>query len=256
MFTLVAYDDARAAAVAALAPLLPAPDQHVTIDGLNIVVPEGLPNVIGVYVAHGDAAIGGAPLLAELQSPALRALFQHDLDKMHDTIVPIVEPLLNIHPESPIPLDKGEGLQAWMANGVLAAARGMVGVLLSDGPQAPVKGPIQTIRFTTVTPVVADVWSLGVLTVIQPLPTGKYQVVGVRCVSADVGLFRLIFTDGKWRPGGVITTAVALPDIEAQRHGNLGVWGEFDSRTLPRLEILSILAVANPDIYLDLIKVG
>lgn len=256
MFTLVGYDAARAGAIAALAAVTPVADQHVTIDGVNVIVPNELPNVIGEYVAHGTGA-AGAPLLAQLQSPALRRTFQHDIARHHNSVAVISNEHVNYHPESPIPLDPGEGLQAWLANGAVALARGLIGVLLSDGPQAPARGAIFTLRYTTVTPVVADVWTLGVLTVIQPLPAGRYQVVGARVESAgNCGLFRLIFTGYDWRPGGAIVVSNIVGCPGYQRYGNMGVWGEFDDRHLPRIEILSIVAVANPVLLLDLIKVG
>jgi len=257
MYTLVGYDMARAAAVAALAFVTPAPDAHVTIDGPNVIVPDELSNVLGEYVAHGTVAAAGFPTLAQLQSPALRRTFQHDIPRLHDSLAPISNEHINFHADSPIPLDKGEGLQAWLANGALAGAFGLIGVLLGDGPQAPVKGQIMTLRYTTVTPVVANAWTLGALTVIQPLPAGRYQVVGARCVSAGTaGIFRLIFTGYDWRPGGVTVINPLVADPDWQRYGNMGVWGEFDDRHLPRLECLHIVAVANPDLYLDLIKVG
>jgi hypothetical protein len=40
-----------------------------------------------------------------------------------------------------------------------------------------------------------------------------------------------------------------------QRQGGLGVWGEFDSRTTPQVEILGITDSAQ-DIFLDLIYLG
>lgn len=257
MFTLVAFEAARAAASAALAALAPAADQHITIDGNSIIVPEEMPNVIGKFVAHGTQAVAGNPILSQLQSPSLRRTLQPDISGGNDTNAAIIERQVHLHPQSPIPLDKGEGLQGWLANGALAAAFGLIAVWLSDGPIAPVKGPIYTLRYTTVTPAAMNAWTLGALTVIQPLATGKYQVVGARCISvAQCGLFRLVFTGYDWRPGGVITTGYLLEDVRFQRDGELGVWGEFDDRHLPRIEVLGIAAVANPDLYLDLIKVG
>jgi len=263
MFTMIAYDMAKVGAAAALAVTTPVPDAHVTIDGNNIVVPKGMNKVCGLYYAHGTAAVAGTPSLVQLQSPALRRVFQNDYARMHDSNAAVTERDITLFPDSPIPLDENEGLQAWCANtGALALARALIGVWLCDAPAKAISGEVRTIRYTTVTPAVADTWTLGNLTVIQQLPQGTYAVVGARCLSVgDCGLFRLIFTGYDWRPGGVMTMATAVPgipnpDIEFQRNGYLGEWGRFDWMHLPRLEVCTIAAVANPDLYLDLIKVG
>ena len=255
-FTIVGYDMARADAVAALAVVTPVADQHVTIDGNNVIVPSELSNLIGEYAAHGTGA-AGSPTLAQLQSPALRRTFNPDIPRLHDSLAALSDEHINMHPESPVPLDKGEGLQAWLANGAVVAARGLVGVFFADGSITPVHGAIFTLRYTTVTPAAANAWSLGTLTVIQALPAGRYQLVGARVDSAgDCGLFRLVLTGHDWRPGGVITTGPTVGSPNCFRYGNLGVWGEFDDRHLPRIEILSIVGVANPAVCIDLIKVA
>jgi len=40
------------------------------------------------------------------------------------------------------------------------------------------------------------------------------------------------------------------------RRGILGNWGEFDQITPPKIEIMELTPVANPEVYLDLIKIA
>ena len=74
--------------------------------------------------------------------------------------------------------------------------------------------------------------------------------------GATSQLFRFIFVEQWERPGGVSARVVTDHDMDLFRKGNLGVWGEFDQRSLPRLEVLNVETVANPSVYLDLIKVA
>jgi hypothetical protein len=259
MFTLVAYSMQRVGATAALTVVTPVADAHVTIDGNNIVVPKALSKLLGAYCSYGTGLAAGAPTLAQLQSPGLRRIFQQDISRMSDTVYDLENSHIQMYPDSPLPLDADEGLQAWTAHGALALGETTVGVFLSDGPAVKVSGEIRTMRFTSVCAPVTRVWTLGALAVVQQLPMGTYQVVGARVYNAtESGLFRLIFTGYDWRPGGLLTHSVIRDEPEMFRDGNLGVWGTFDWMHLPRIEICSVLAapVANPTVILDLIKVS
>lgn len=256
MFTCVSYDQARVGAQAALLALTASVDDHVSVAGNDVTVPE-LSNLVGAYFAHGTRAVAGSFLLGQIKSPSMLLSVLKDITRGHDTNTIIDSEQLDLWLDDPIALRKDELLEAWMANGALAAARGLAVLMLSDGPMVPVKGDIRTVRFTSVVAPTADVWSLGVLTPQQQLPAGKYQVVGMcAVVAAECGWARLVLTGYSWRPGCPYRTAIQNPDITEFRYGRMGVWGEFQHNTIPRLQVLTLSAVANPDIYLDLIKVG
>lgn len=259
MFTTVAYSMQRVGATAALTVVTPVADSHVTIDGNNVVVPKELSKLLGAFACYGTGLAAGAPTLAQLQSPGLRRVFQQDISRMSDSVADVTDVEVQLYPDSPLPLDPDEGLQAWTAHGALALGETTVGVFLSDGPAAKVSGEIRTIRFTSVCAAVTRVWTLGVLAAVQQLPMGSYNVVGARVINAtESGLFRLVFTGYDWRPGGVLTHSVIAHEPSPFREGRLGVWGAFDWMHLPRIEICSMLAapVANPNVYLDLIKIS
>lgn len=259
MFTTVAYSMQRVAATAALTVIPPVADDHMTVDGNNFVIPTALNKLLGAVAAYGTGLAAGAPTFAQLQSPGLRRVFQQDISRMHDTVADVTDVEVQLYPDSPLPLDPNEGLQAWTAHGALALGETQVGVFLTDGPAAKIAGEIRTIRFTSVCAPVTRVWTLGVLAAVQQLPMGSYQVVGARVINAtESGLFRMIFTGYDWRPGGPLTHSVIAHEPSQFREGRLGVWGTFDWMHLPRIEVCSMLAapVANPNVYLDLIKVA
>ncbi len=162
------------------------------------------------------------------------------------------------HGDSPIALDEDEALNALFLNAAVAATRVQLGAFLADEPIKPISGEIMTVRATSVIVAAANVWSFGPLTLAQDLPKGRYAIVGAKVVAAATqGLFRFILPNQWNRPGGAIVEAISDAEPMYQRYGWLGNWGEFEHRQPPQLEILEAQdAVNNPDVYLDLIKVG
>ena len=256
MFTLVAWNEARTAATT-IAPVTGTDDDSVQVVGDDIIVPK-FRHLIGQYAGHGVTAVAGTPSQAYLDSPSLRRVTRNEIAKLHNFAVTPTPTLVGVFPRNPVPLDEGEALNAYLANtAVCANGRGMVGALLADGAIAPVTGEIRTILCTSVITGTLAVWDSGALTLAYDLPAGRYQVVGARCLAgATAQLFRLIFPEQWHRPGGVSARVVTDPDLEVFRRGNLGVWGEMTHRVLPRLEVLNVETVANPSIYLDIIKVA
>ena len=254
-FTLVAWNEVRAA-VTTIEPVTATPDDHVQVTGDDIYIPK-LSHLIGAFAGHGVTAVAGTPSQAYLDSPSLRRITRHEIPILDSFNTPPLISAPQMHPLNPIPLDEGEALNAYLANtAVCAAGRGMVGAWLADGAISPVVGDIRTILCTSVITGTLAVWDSGALTLAYDLPTGRYQLVGARCLAgATSQLFRFIFVEQWERPGGVSTRVIADPDLPDFRRGNLGVWGEFSHRALPRLEVLNVETVANPSVYLDVIKV-
>jgi len=255
-FTVIAYEEARETAVTTLSELAGVSDDHVRVVGDDIYVPS-LNRLIGSFAHHGTGTAAGDITGAQLASPSLRRIFLQDMGKLTDLNASPATHQINMYPQNPLPLDVNEALNALMTNGAVVGAKGLVGVWLADGAISPVTGEIRTVKCTTTFTPTADAWTSGDLTFTQDLPVGRYRVVGARCIGGDTqGLFRFIFVGGIWRPGGVIQKDVADPDISWFRNGQLGVWGEFDQLTPPKIEVLELAAVANPTVYLDLIKVA
>ena len=256
MFTVVAFNEARAV-VTALEPVSGTDDDHVVVSDEDIYIPT-LNRLVGAYAGHGVTGVAGSAIQAYLDSPSLRALTRQEIPKLDDfSTTPAVD-ILDMFPDNPIPLVSGESLNAYLENdAVCALGRAIVAAWLADGPLRPVTGDIRTIRATSTVTGTLGVWGSGPIALAYDLPVGRYQLVGARCLAgATSQVFRFIFVEGRWRPGGVSVRVITDPGLPIFRHGRLGVWGEFTHRQLPRLEVLNVETVANPTLYLDVIKVG
>ena len=242
-FTTVAYH--KAAVSATLLPLQPIADQHVTVSGDDLTIPP-----LNLLVAA--LIFGNAPTRAQLQAPSLRALIQQDIGKMiiTETCVGAVHVLLD-KTDNPLPLVTSEKLNVL----TIHTLDGWALIWLADGPVAPVKGDIRTVKCTVVTHGAADVWTNSALTLGQTLPAGRYQVVGMRAFGTNLLAARLVFIGGVWRPGVPAGDTIDDPDVPQFQNGNFGVFGEFEFDQPPNIDLLGSGVSAAEEIYLDLIQV-
>lgn len=257
-FTVVAWQEVRGAiAVTPAEPLTHQDDQHVQGVDDDVIVPK-FNKLIGELAGHGLTATPGLPVEAWLDSPSLRRTTRNEIVSPSDLAVAPLVDNVNMHPLNPIPLDEGEALNAFLENGVGAATSlGIIGAWLADAAISPVRGEIRTIHCTATVPGTTALWTNGDLALAYDLPRGDYQVVGARCeAGATAGLFRFIFPEQWERPGGVSTRVVTDAQFPQFRMGNLGVWGKFTHRVLPRLEVLNVETIAAQDVYLDIIKIA
>ena len=196
---------------------------------------------------------------ARLDSPSLRALFRHYISPVcaedgDDKPLPIEWRL-----PSPLPLITNEGLKAEVYSAVGAATTYdyWVLLLLAAGALAPITGKIATVRFTTSGTPVAKTWTQLTVTLDETLPVGRYQIVGADVRSGSGVLFRFIIPGLAHRPGAFTHWSYAAsPAFSYQRMGNMGVWGEFDHRVPPDLEIMEMGTEEPTDGYMDLIKIA
>lgn len=229
-------------------------DQHLTVVGDDVRVPS-LNQIIAI-MGGVDTTVAGR---ARLVSPSLRRLLNPEIAPLNGQAAAAQEPdspqaVVDLR-RSPIPLVVGENLN-FEALANPAAAQDQWGlVILADGPQEPVAGPIRSTRATSATAAVANAWTNVAITFAEDLPRGRYQVVGFRPDSAGMVASRLVFVGGTWRPGALGVDAVGDIQHEMFRHGGLGVWGEFEDIDPPTIDVLSISADATQLFILDLIQV-
>jgi len=277
-FTVGAFNEARATSVTSLTAVQASYDEHLSREVKALVVP-AVNRLVGVIAFHGTGTLAGSVTGVRLESPSLRRVFPLDIPIGHPTVLgahthtenldaaytqnavtapaEAQKPGGEFFPSCPLPLDVNEHLEALMTNGALDGARGLIGVWLSDGAIAPVTGEIRTTKATTSFTPVANEWSSSELAFSTTLPTGKYRVVGAKVVAGNTaGLFRLVFVGGVWRPGGILSQSFMEKECFWFRRGQFGAWGEFDQITPPKIEVMEITSVANPDVYLDLIKIA
>jgi hypothetical protein len=248
MFHLFGFTESQDSAV--LVPVTALADPSMTVSGDNVQIPDYASLLIGY------AGIGVNITRAQLQSPSLRRTVNPEIRPLIVATEPNSPPGLIMFPDAPITLDAGEQIQAYVAEDAAGAAQSTVLVWLADGAITPVQGEIFSIRVTNASTLVVYTWTNGALTFDQVLPVGTYAIVGARFESAGLLAFRFLFQGSTPRPGGLGVDAASDLEYWGQRNGMWGVWGEFDSRTPPTVDFLSLSADTSQVGTLDLVRVG
>lgn len=249
MFTLVGFSEEQDTG-GVLTYVAALPDQHVRVEGDNVVVPSDMAFLGAVYA--GGATINAA----RIESPSLRRTILLDVDTLNVEAEPLTPARFLDMFYKPIPLDPLEPIRALVSELAEGEEQETVLVWLCDGAQSPVAGEIYTVEAAATATLVPYAWTNGALTLAQTLPAGRYQVVGMKAESAGLIAARLVFVGGTWRPGVIGCDAAEdiVPDIF--RRGNLGIWGEFTHDQPPTVDFLSVSADTSETVWLDLIKVG
>lgn len=248
-FTMAAFSESQDTS-AVLTEVAALPDQHLTVDGDDILVPDGFEYLMGVF------ALGANITAARLSSPTLRKRLMPDISPLNVGAEPVSGLRLFELATTPLKLTSGEGLRALVAEDTAGAERETVLVWLGDGSIETVTGPVHTVKLTGTTTLVANAWSLVPLTISQQLEAGTWRIVGMRALSAGAVAARLVIPGSPWRPGTVAYDDEADVEHRQFRHGNYGIWGEFSHSFIPQVEFLSISADTAETVYLDVQKVS
>jgi hypothetical protein len=249
MFHTAAYSSA-AVGIAATDFDLPAiTDQGLTISNGHFILPWPA-NVIGAYI------VGLTPTRAKIQTPKTRALANPYLRPFdRSATVPDRPHFVDLTPGM-IALNAWDETQILLSTNSGAPDAESAFLWFDDGKTQPASGTIFTIRATSTITGVALTWTLGSLVFDQVLPAGRYAVVGMEAFAANLLAIRLVFPSQQWRPGVIGTQSVGLFNGDYFRHGNMGEFGRFDSIAQPQVEVFGTGVASNPEVYLDLIKVG
>jgi len=124
------------------------------------------------------------------------------------------------------------------------------------GKKAWTPGKQYRLRYTGAIAGVVGSWASGALTFDQTLPSGIYQIQGMNAFGANLLGARLIFTGGGWRPGVLAMQTLSSVPRPEFTDGSLGVFGEFDSVTIPQLEIYVEAANAAQEGFLDVVRLS
>lgn len=249
LFTLIAFSESQdeAGAFTRMAAVI---DQHVRASGDDFIVPP-INQIVGAAAFCG-AAVGYE---ARLVAPSLRRTNPYYITPVEPDIVPTNVPALSLHPESPVPLDVNETLNAENNANPVAAEQHSVLVLLSDGAIAPVTGAIRTINAEITLAQVAGAWSFSALSLPDALPVGEFEVVGARLVAAGAVAFRFVPVGAAHRPGGIAAQGTDDLDPWEMRYGRFGSWFNFNTVNPPGVEVLGSAAAASAtyQMYLDIL---
>lgn len=246
MFTMAGFSESVAAA-ATSEKLTGIPDEHIKVEGDNIIVPE-LNKLIGILPVGLDIRN------VQLSSPSLRRLALLDVAPVENTALPVYPPDPLIKGENYLELEIDEHLAAYAGNSNAGAQQENVLLMLADDNIGKIEGRIFTVKCTATAPATAYAWASASMTFSQELPVGTYQLVGARCEQANTIAYRFVFIGGIWRPGFSAVAAISAKDPIGARAGQLGAWGSFAHNKIPSVEFFGDGTGGAAVIYLDLIK--
>lgn len=209
----------------------------------------GMWTLLAAY-AQGPTMTVARVVNAELQKQGFPSI----IPVVTGATVPSLYPLRLFGSRGPkIPVADEFGIQADSTAAELQRAA----VWLHDGVFNIPAGPIFPLQFTAAITTVAETWTAGNLTLTQLLPPGRYAVVGMDVVAATNHFARLVFSSGGPRPGVLTRAATTVFPPNVFSGGNFGTLGEFDSYSVPQLEVINSASGAITfQGVLELIRIG
>lgn len=256
MFTTAAWQQSVDPAGAFVA-LTAVPDQHLTTAGADIRCP-----TLNRIIAAAAGVETTVTQQARITAPSRRVLA---LQRVAPTQGNAAGASLPASPQnvmdlrtSPLQMVAGENVDFEILSDPAAVQIQWGVAWFADGPQAPVAGPIFTVRATGATALVVSTWTNVVIAMAENLPRGRYQVVGLRAQSTNMVAARMVFVGTGaqgWRPGVLGSQSDRTLEHPMFRNGALGVFGEFEDIDLPTIDCLGAVADAAQVFYLDLIQI-
>ncbi len=225
-------------------------EEQFQTNGVDFRVRAGLEFLLGEACTINDASL----VRAQVQSPSLRTLANLDVEPLVNGLVFGSRPLSGFHPDVAIPLVADESVNFFVQSDPAAAAIHRGYLWFGDGAQAPAKGSYFSMRATSAITLVTGQWVNGNLVFAQVLPTGRYQIIGMRATGTNLCAARLVFPEQVPRPGVLAGNAVTDLSDEVFRRGNAGVYGEFDNTVPPTVDCLGTVDAAQTYIF-DLVRV-
>lgn len=235
----------------AYAKMTAVPDAHVKTAGDLIYVPGFANHLIGAM-----ACIGTTGDRARINSPSLLRTNRVYITPIELDIHPGANFKGMFDPNLDIILDIDEGIDVENNSNPAAAEQQAVALWLADRKIEPVSGKIHTINCSLTVAQTAGTWAFSEITLVDELPVGNYDVVGMRVVADGGVAARLVFVGGHNRPGVPCMSDVEMDTRNLFRFGNAGVFGSFHTSTLPGIELLGSAAVgsATYQMFLDVIR--
>lgn len=201
---------------------------------------------------YGGYAQGDNITQANINTPIFRPMGPYFVDPIVDGVIPtsLFDP--DLTPDNAEEIPKVDPIQFLTTNAGGAAEDQYAFMWLGDGQKDIGAFKIRTVIATSAITVGAKVWGSGTFTFTTGLPAGRYRVVGMDIIGANLLAARLVFSTGFMRPGCLARqTLVQLPSKNF-RKGRMGSWGEFESYSPPTLQLFGTAAPTTQTIYLDL----
>lgn len=224
-------------------------DQIMTIQNGHFLPQDDLQLI---YAWAGAASMSRARLVTpktrQITTPFLRPV---NTALLPSTITPVAD-----YRKQPFVCRRLEEIQVngLQASGGAVPIIAVIGLLWQN--IAPIVGDTYTLRGTGTATLTANAWSPVPITWQDILPTGRYACVGGNFISAGCVAGRFTFYNQYPRPGAIGTQTESAFPHPMFRMGELGVWGYFDTTTMPLVEFLATTADTAETVYMDLIKIG
>ncbi len=196
-------------------------------------------------------------LRARINSPTLRQVSPPQIRPIEVSLLPTDLPSIASWLDQPFRLLKDEQLILEATSGVAMTERFTALAWLAPEVPGPVpSGDVITLRFTSATAAVANVWTTLTITLEQDLPPGRYAMVGSEMQSTNAIAHRWIIPNQLWRPGNVSITALANAGSDLFYRRRLGEWGQFVNTAMPQPQVLCNAADAVHAGFLQIVRVA
>ena len=201
------------------------------------------------------AAISAVTLTrARMVSPTNRQITLPFIRPINAALLPPTDPNVADYRENPFRINALEEFSIEATDSAAGPNNCTAIVGLAESFEPVPRGNIFTLRGTSVTAAVANVWTQLATTWDDALPAGQYAVVGMSAIATNQLAARLIFENQVARPGSLGVVAEANRNHAMFVKGGLGTWGRFMSTRMPVVEVLNNGTDNAHTVYLDLIR--
>lgn len=225
-------------------------DQVVPINASgNFIMPQDF-TILSAFI------LGNTITLAQLSTPSLRTVLLPYLSPIQQgAAVPDKPNIVYWYGNSPT-LPRLDEVELDVSNAAGAGITIFGVFFVSDNNQQLQNGRIFTARATAANTGGNTLWSNSSIAFDQTLPGGRYMIVGMDVIGANLVAARLVLPGANLRPGCIARTSLANTPSPLFRSGALGNYGWFDSIAPPTMDFLGTAAPVTQEIFLDLIKIG
>lgn len=224
-------------------------DQALTISNNHYVLTE-TGRLLAAY------AQGTSITRARVNTPKLRATTLPYITPVEVALNPTNDPNFQEWSSFPQTLDPIDEIAVETTNNLAAGTEvHTLGLFIGLGQRPLPSGPVFTCRATSSFTATSNAWTAGAFTLDQTLPAGRYAVVGVSVIGANIIFGRLIFPGQYYRPGTIGQTGVGVNNFAFSRMGSKGLLGEFDSIAQPQVEIFCNGANTSQETYMDIVRI-
>ncbi len=229
-----------------------ATDPAVTIVNGHPIFP------VPIQVTFGYSGLAIVQTRAKLTTPKIRCFNNVNLRPIDvAAATPATRPPLVEYFHHPLSLNPIDENQVLVTTSALAATPIYTVIGFHDGNFNVAQGDMYTIHATCAGVSAAAAWSTQPIVLDQPLPAGRYQIIGYDSYATTNLFSRIVFPNQVWRPGCLSGATVAFINSRYIRWGRLGAWGEFETFALPQVDIWNSAGGTNAmDITFDLVRVA